>query len=99
MEMDFSNLNLQYLLQVRDIAKKYPELAATLLGLPMEIVNLLSIVTVDALSKIALSTAPLIKLRGEPWWWSNLLTALKDHQLDEAKVVLEHANLALVVSE
>ncbi len=99
MEMDFSNLNLQYLLQVRDIAQKHPELAAAILGLPKEMIGLLSTVSVDGLAKVAVSKAPLLTLRGDSWWWSNLLNALRDNQPGEVEVVLEHANLAIVVHQ
>jgi len=39
MEIDFSSLSLQYLIQVREIAKKSPELAVAILGLPIELID------------------------------------------------------------
>lgn len=97
MEFDFSSLNLQYLLQVRDIARNRPELAVAILGLPDELVSVLASITVDGLSKVAGSKAPLLKLRGDSLWWSHLFTALKEHRPGEVEVVLEQANLSVVV--
>ena len=37
MKIDFASLNLQYLIQVRDIAREDPDVAARLLGLPPEL--------------------------------------------------------------
>ncbi len=98
MEIDFSNLNLQYLLQVRDIARNRPELAVAILGLPKERVSMLATITVDGLSKIARIKAPLLTLRGDPGWWSRLFTSLKEPRTGEVEVVLEHAGLAVVVN-
>ncbi|MCP3665647.1 MAG: hypothetical protein GY696_24635 [Gammaproteobacteria bacterium] len=99
MEMDFSSLNLQYLLQVRDIARCHPELAVAILGLSKEMVSDLSAITGDDMSMITRSKAPLLTLRGDCRWWSNLFTALKDNQPGEVEVVLEHANLSVVIRQ
>ncbi len=98
MEIDFSNLNLQYLLQVRDIARNSPELAVAILGLPKELVGVLATLTVDGLSKIVRIKAPLLTLRGDPGWWSRLFTSLKEPRPGEVEMVLEHASLAVVVN-
>lgn len=99
MEIDFSNLNLQYLLQVRDIARDHPELAVAILGLPKERVSVLATLTVDGLSKIAGIKAPLLMLRGDSRLWSRLFTALNDQRPGEVDVVLEHAILSVVLHQ
>jgi len=99
MNIDFSSLNLQYLLQVRDIARKSPELAIAILGLPTELVSMLASLTAEGLSKIARIKAPLLTLRGDSGWWSRLFTALKEHRPGEVDVVLEHADLSFVVRQ
>lgn len=98
MEIDFSGLNLQYLLQVRDIARRSPELAAAILGLPVELVSTLASLRAEGLSKLARIKGPLLTLRGDPAWWSRLFTALKESRPGEVEAVLEHANLAVVVN-
>lgn len=98
MEIDYSNLNLQYLLQVRDVARRSPELGAAILGLPVELVSALASLRAEGLSKLACIKGPLLTLRGDPTWWSRLLTALKESQPGEVDVVLAHANLAVVVN-
>lgn len=98
MEIDFSNLNLQYLLQVRDIARKRPELAVAILGLSKERVSVLATITVDGLTKIASVKSPLLTLRGDPDWWSRLFTSLKEPRSGEVEMVLEHAGLAVMVN-
>jgi hypothetical protein len=42
MKCDFSQVNLQYLIQARDLAIRDSELVAMLLGLPGDIAQLLS---------------------------------------------------------
>ena len=97
MTIDFSNLNLQYLIRARDIAKKRPELAAAILGLPLELVNLLASLTAEGLTKLSRIKAPLLTLRGDAGWWARLLNALKDQRDDEIDAVLDHASLVLLV--
>ncbi len=97
MEVDFSSLNLQYLLRVRDIARDRPEFAVAILGLPMELVSMLATLTAEDLSKIAGCKASLLSLRGDTRWWSRLFTALKENRPGEIEVVLEHVNLSVVV--
>jgi hypothetical protein len=99
MEIDFSSLNLQYLIQVREIAKKSPELAVAILGLPIELVNLLASLTAEGLAKIARIKAPLLTLRGShSGWWSRLFTALKEQRAGEVDVIMEHGNLSVVIN-
>ena len=96
MDIDFSSLNLQYLIQARDIARKRPEAAAVVLGLPIELVRLFASLKAETLSKIVRVTEPLLMLRGNPGWWLRLFTALKEHRPGEVEAVLAHASLAVM---
>lgn len=98
LNFDFSRVNLQYLIQFRDIARQNPELAATVLGLPQDLANMLAEASLEALVGVNQIKAPLFVPRSEPWWWSRLLVALKDAQQGEVEVVIEHANLAVLDS-
>ncbi|MCF6355319.1 MAG: hypothetical protein L3J26_09535 [Candidatus Polarisedimenticolaceae bacterium] len=97
MEIDFSSLNLQYLLQARDIAKKQPELASAVLGLPLDLIDVLAHTSGESLAEIAKIKAPLLMARGQPLWWARLFKALKEGNQDEINAVLEHASLAIMV--
>ena len=96
MEVDFSSINLQYLLQVRTIAKQHPELASTVLGLPVELTEVLVHASDESLAEMAKIKTPLLVARGKHLWWSRLFNALKEGRQGEIKAVLEHANLAVV---
>lgn len=95
MKMDFSKLNLAYLLHARDLAQKDPELVAALLGVSSELTHLLADVTPDELVHITQIRSPLLVLRQDPWWWQRLFRALRDGRQDELKVVIEHASLVV----
>ena len=90
-DLDFSDINLQYLILVRDLLKHDPELASTLLGVSDEMGEVLTLVTPAVLSQIAKIQSPLLKPRQEPWWWARLLKALADGQQNEIDVVLDHS--------
>ena len=68
MEIDFSKLNLQYLVRARDLARFDPDLAAGLLGVSSEIVALLGRATPEQFAAIASIKVPLVIPRGERWW-------------------------------
>ena len=93
MKMDFSQVNLQYLIQARDLAKQDPQMAAVLLGIPDEIACMLSELSAQELTQIIQIKAPLLIPRQGAWWWSRLLTALRDRRPDEIEAVIEHASL------
>ena len=98
LNFDFSRVNLQYLIQFRDIARQNPTLAATVLGLPHELANMLAEASLETLVGVNQIKAPLFVPRSQPWWWSRLLLALRDAQQEEVAVVVEHANLAVLGS-
>ena len=96
MNIEFSTINLQYLLQVRELARTHPSVAGPFLGLPRDLVSLFAELNAEQLAGITKVKIPLLVARGDPWWWSRLLKALDDRRPDELEAVLEHAQLAFV---
>ena len=96
MKMDFSQVNLQYLIQARDLAKQDPQRAAVLLGIPDEMAGLLPDLSPQQLTQIIAIKPPLLIPRQEAWWWSRLFAALRDGRPDEIEAVIEHAALITV---
>jgi hypothetical protein len=96
MKIDFSMINLQYLIHARDIAREDPEVAATVLGLSKELAVLLAQTSSQCLAKIAQIKVPLLTVRGDSWWWSRLFTALTDGGAEEIDIILDHASLVVL---
>ena len=96
MKMDFSQVNLQYLIQARDLTQQDPQLATVLLGIPDEIACMLPELSPHQLTQIIHIKPPLLIPRQEAWWWSRLFTALGDGRHDEIEAVMEHAALITV---
>ncbi len=96
MRMDFSQLNLEYLIQARDLTKHDPQLAAVLLDIPDEMVCMLPELSPRQLTQILHIKPPLVIPRQEAWWWSRLFTALRDGHPDEIEAIVEHASLLVV---
>jgi len=96
MKMDYSQVNLQYLIQTRDLIRQNPQLGAILLGIPDEMAYQLSDLSPQQLTQIIQIKSPLLSPRQEAWWWSQLFTALRHGRLDEIDAVVEHASLFLV---
>jgi len=92
-DIDFSRVNLQYLICARDLVRDYPERAAVLLGVPDDIVQLLADLDAAMLVAVTEVKAPLLVLRQEAWWWHRLFTALHAGGSDELRAVLEQAGL------
>ena len=97
-DIDFSRVNLQYLISVRNLARVDPERTTVLLGVPDDLVQLLAELEPAALVAVAEVRAPLLILRQEPWWWHRLFTALQAGRPDEIRAVLDQAGL-LVAGE
>jgi len=94
-DIDFSRVNLQYLICARDLARSYPERAAVLLGATDPLVRLLAELDPAALVAVTAVKAPLLMLRQEFWWWNRLFTALQTGCPDELRAVLEQAGLMI----
>jgi len=96
MDFDFSQVNLQYLIQARDLAQKDPELVASLLGIPSDMAHLLATLNAKELARVARIKPPLLMPRQDTWWWSRLFTAVRDGRSEEIEAVIEHAALITV---
>ena len=88
-DIDFSHVNLEYLICARDLARSYPERAPLLLGATDDLVQLLAALDPATLVGVTAVRAPLMVLRQEPWWWRRLFTALRAGRQDESQVVLD----------
>ena len=91
LDTDFSSINYQYLLKVRDIAKQEPDLVVALLGIPKELALPLSQTSAPALAALTNIREPLVTLRVETWWWHRFLKAINEGKLEEIDAVIEHA--------
>ena len=60
MEWDFSRINLEYLIQARDLARSNPKAGAILMGLPDDLSQLLSKISPHELTLITQLRPPLI---------------------------------------
>ena len=96
MEIDFSNINLQYLISLRDIAREDPEVAAPLLGITPRLATLLAQVPGEYMSKIIEVKIPLLAPRGDVIWWHRLFMALADGNPEEIDAMFQAANLAVL---
>lgn len=93
MEIDFSRVNLEYLMRARDLARNDIEVTAALLGIPLELARLFAEVTPEELVQVIEIKVPLLLPRQEPWWWQRLLRALREGRTEELKTIIEHASL------
>ena len=93
MDWDFSKVNVEYLIQARDLARSNPRACAMLLGLSDDLVQLLSEISPRELALITQFKPPLIAPRHTAWWWQRLLNALQAGNSEELRVILDHAGL------
>lgn len=93
MRMDFSRVNLEYLIQARDLARKDPEVVAVLLGMPCKLAHLLAETTPEQLAQVIEIKPPLLVPRQELWWWQRLFKALREGRPGEIEAIIEHASL------
>lgn len=92
LDTDFSSINYQYLLKVRDVARKEPYLVDALLGIPKDLTKPLANTSASSLSVLMDIKEPLITLRVETWWWQRFLKAVNDGRQEEIDAVIEHAS-------
>lgn len=95
MEMDFSRINLEYLIHVRDLARQDPEMSSIVLGMSREVAQLLAESMPQELAQVAEIKPPLFVPRQDAWWWQRLLMAVREGRTDEIKVIMEHASLII----
>jgi len=89
MNIDFSQINLQYLIQVNQLAQHDPVLTTAITGIPDETALLLGSLTPSDLARMSLIKSPLLTPHPAPWWWSRIFTALRDGRKEEIKTLLE----------
>ncbi|MEQ8231206.1 MAG: hypothetical protein RKL32_05790 [Gammaproteobacteria bacterium] len=93
MDIDFSRINLQYLIEARELARVDPERAPVLLGTGDAYARLLAEIPADSIAQLSSVRVPLVVPRQADWWWNRLLTALGDGQPSELGPILEHVEL------
>ena len=93
MKCNFSSINLQYLIQARDIARKDVDCGSILLGMEKELSKELAEISPQGLSMVTRIKIPLIAPHQHTLWWKRFLRALDEGRTDEAQAIMEHANL------
>lgn len=93
LDFNFSDINFQYLLRTRDLARQDPEVVATLQGISVELAHTLTQTTPEELIHVTRIKAPLLVPRQEAWWWARLLNAIRSGQPGEIDAIVEHAFL------
>ena len=95
MDVDFSRVNLQYLICVRDLARQTPERVPLMLGIDDPLGRLLAELSAEQLAEVTRIKAPLLIPRQESWWWERLFIALQGGRTEEVQAILEHAGLII----
>ena len=99
MDWNFSHLNLEYLIQARDLARSDQCRACAILGVPEAMAGILADLPPQLLANIVRVNHPLVTPRPDVWWWSRLLVALQGGQSAEIEVVMAHASVILGAAE
>lgn len=95
MDVDFSHLNLEYLIQARDLCREDPEMAALVLDIPPHLAAALSMVDPAALSHTDGVSLPLISPRGSMQWWHRFFDALRGNNPAEIQAVIRQLGLSM----
>ena len=93
MNWDFAHLNLEYLIQARDLAIEDQGRAGAILGIPDAMAGILPDLTPQLLADITRINHPLVIPRQDVWWWSRLLVALQGGHPAEIETVMALASL------
>ena len=93
---DFSHLNLDYLIQARDLALEDRHRACVILGVPNEWVCMLRELTPAMMASVTPIKHPLVIPCRDIRWWSRLFIALRDGEAREIGVVFDQAALEKV---
>ncbi len=96
MDIDFSRVNIHYLLQARELVREYPERAIALLGIPERLTTRLADIPAEVLAGLTCIKTPLLVPLQANWWWMRLLDAIANERPGQLDSVLEHGALALV---
>lgn len=92
-DIDFSHVNLAYLLQARDLARRDMHACTLLLGIAEPLTHQLAELSPASLVQIKDYKPPLVVPRPNAFWWERLLRALADGDPGELQTILEHAGL------
>ncbi len=95
-KVDFSDINRQYLISVRDVAREDPEAAAPLLGIPLELADLFAQMSSGHLSRITELNEPILMVRGDVVWWGRLLHAIAEERPEEIEVAVQGIRLSFL---
>ena len=95
MTFDFSHLNLEYLIQARDLVLVDRGRAGAILGIPDAMAGLLPELNPHLIARIPRINHPLVTPRQDLWWWSRLLVALQGGQSAEIETVMDQASLII----
>ena len=94
-DFDFSHVNLEYLIQARDLASRNPQAGALLLGTTDELAYQFANLSPAGLTLVTQFKPPLVSPRLANWWWDRLIRALIEGDPNELQVILEHAGLLI----
>lgn len=92
MDVNFSELNMEYFIAARDFANENITVASIMLGTPPELTQCLATLTPRQLANIGYVNTPLIIPRDEKTWWPRFLRALKDGNRAEVETLAEQTN-------
>jgi hypothetical protein len=99
MDVDFSTVNLQYLLRARDCAREDLQRSAVVLGITPALAQLLAQSEPELFGAFPKIQVPLVMLQGAPWWWTRLFEAIRSGRTDELEAVLEHLAVSRLSQE
>jgi len=88
MKCNFSSINLQYLIQARDIAKKDAEHGAIILGMDKQLSEELAEISPQDLSMVARVKVPLIGPHQHTVWWKRFFRALDEGRTEEVQAII-----------
>jgi len=75
MDVDFSVINHMYLSKAREISREDPAIASAVLGLPIELITILSGMPLEDMSQLITLKPALVTLRLDAEWWETLFFA------------------------
>ena len=93
MDIDFSRVNIHYLLHARELVRAHPERAVTLLGIHERHATLLADIPAEILATLTFIKTPLLVPRQAGWWWMRVLEAIANERPGQLESVLEHGAL------
>lgn len=89
MDVNFSELNMEYFIAARDFANENITVASILLGTSPDLMQSIATLTPRQLANMKHVNTPLIIPRDEKTWWPRFLQALKDGNRAEVKTLAE----------